>query len=274
MKYKLLIIGSSDLESIDGNNKDDYLINLEKDVLESRIINHKYIPGINRKCKKCKLTHYEHKIGYQIIPTNPKTVEYINPDGSSVNMKSHFSDFWKEKYEIFSKIKTIHNKNFKNLEIIYDTLDPLYKKNKKYISKINKINTNIASNLGLKSIDIGRKHLYNNYLDKSNIKHTYDMIIVISAGPGWLITPKNINIIYKLLNNNGLLCHMHTKNIFKNKFEEKSNKMEFNSFLSMCIPPYKKELSNDDKKCIQNYNKMLLSNKFSYIDNGILMKRL
>jgi len=275
MKFNILIIGSSDLESIDKSDVNNTIINTEKDVLESKLPCENFILGQNKKCKTCNLINYEHKIGYQALPLKPTDIKYTNPDGSVIMFKTHFSDFWKEKYEIFSKIKSMINDKqlVKDFEIIYETADPLYKFNKKYIPVINKINNNISKKLGFKSIKPGKTHLYNNILSKLNINNKYDMILVLSAGPGWLITPKNVKIIYNLLNENGLLCHMYNKSFYKNKFEADIQKMEFNSFLSMCIPQYKNELSDDDKKCIQNYSKMLLSNKFSYFDNGILKKR-
>lgn len=272
MKFNVLIIGSSDLESIDETDN-NFFINIEKDVLESKLPCKKFIIKTNNKCKTCNLTKYEHEIGYQVIPTNPKKLKFTNTDGSFVNFTSEYSDFWREKFEIFSKIKSLLDTNIKEVEVVYETVDPLYKSNKKYIPIINKINNNISKKLGFKSINVGKNHLYNNVLSKANITNKYDMIIVVSAGPGWLLTPKNVNIMYNLLNENGLLCHMYNKSFYKNKFESEIGKLEFNSFLSMCIPQYKNELTNDDKKCIKNYSKMLLSNKFSYLDNGILKKR-
>ena len=138
--------------------------------------------------------------------------------------------------------------------ISYQTLDPLYKKNSAYSSTINKINNKINKKLGF--------------------KEKYNMIIIINGGIGDLITPDNMDIIYNMLKVNGFFAHIYNslweKAIYKTELDME---LEFNTPLSVCIPLIKNTISTQDKECIKNYSKMLLDNKFSYLENGIYLKR-
>ena len=262
ININILIIASSDLESLEWQTP----FNLWKDIKNLPCDN--YL-GYGKKCKRCSYTKYEHKIGYPVTPLNPTVTEEIKIGDKTIKLGSDFSDFWRGKYLIFEKIKNMATKKQqKNLVITYETLDPLYKMNKKYLPIINKINTRIAQKLKIKDIRPGKKHIYPMYLDKLKTNKQYNMIIVLSGGFGWLFTPRNLNIIHKLLHQGGLLGHMYNKRI-PTRY---SSEFEFNSPISMCAGVYLDKLSADQKKCITNYSKMFLSNKFRYLECGIYIK--
>ena len=268
-QFNILILASSDLESVD----EPVSVNLKSDIEDINLPCDKF-KGKGKICTTCKYSKYEHLIGY---PLNPQNRSKIKIDNQFTSL-SEYSDFWKTKHLIFSKIKEwIPKEKLKDSTIIYQTMDPLYKLNKSYLTTINKINKNLTKKLGYKEIKIGRPHHYSNYLHEiynSKLNEKYNMIVIINGGIGELITPENIEIIYKMLKKNGFLSHIYNslwkKAIFKNELEMD---LEFNSPISVCIPFIKNSLSKKDKKCIKNYSKMLLDNKFSYIDNGIYLKR-
>jgi len=100
------------------------------------------------------------------------------------------------------------------------------------------------------------------------------MIIIINGGIGDIITPKNMDIIYNMLKANGFFAHIYNA-LWKQAINktELDMELEFNTPLSVCIPFFQNTMSAKEKLCIKNYSKMLLDNKFSYLENGIYLKR-
>ena len=149
----LLIVASGDMDG-----SDDYY-NLPSDVIniefpcskyDGKMIEEKEMTTIKSpRCKKCHYTEVEHKYGYPLYPLHPVKVIIgkIADTGKPFYSYYEFSDFWRNKYIIFERIKFIFGDN---ININYNTITPTYINNLEYLPTINKINTIISNKLKLK----------------------------------------------------------------------------------------------------------------------------
>jgi hypothetical protein len=259
----ILFIGSSDME-VSSND----LINNYDRLIKNYIFPCKSIKLKNGKCINCKLSAYEHKIGYSINEKHYYTVDEIITqlnEGKNVG----FSDLWKSKYVIFKKIRELllgkskQTKKLKTINIEYDTVDPLFQYNNKLLPIIEKINNDLALKFGFNSIKPSVKHVYSKTLLGAKLDKQYDLIFLMNAGVGWLYTPKNIAKIYKHLNNGGLLCNMYSN------LRRKELDLDFVDFLAVC----KSVLLDTDKTSIINYAKFMVKYQYlKFLDNGIYCK--
>ena len=275
-KLNVLIIGSSDTQSLDNSYSDsgEYTINEESDVLKTKIPCAKFV-GRGKRCSRCNLIPHEHMVGYQMVVHPPHTRTYTTSEGDVFDgINNSYSDFWREKFFVFQKIKTHianHGVNAKEFAIQYETVDPLYKNNKKYFPIIDKINDSVAKRLGFNSIT--RKRHYKTILNDTFKKNHYNFVFIISAGLGIMHEPKNIKIIYNILKQYGCLLHLaefegRTKDNLENKH---INKLFFTPMNGMCMNRLVPHLYK--KKCNEDFIKMLAKYNFTYYPDNILIKK-
>ena len=276
-KLNVLIIGSSDTQALDNSYSDsgEYTINEESDVLKTKIPCAKFV-GRGKRCSRCNLIPHEHMVGYQMVVHPPHTHTYTTSEGDVYDgINNSYSDFWREKFFVFQKIKTHitnHGGNAKEFAIQYETVDPLYKNNKKYFSIIDKINDSVAKRLGFNSIT--RKRHYKTILNDTFKKNHYTFVFVISAGLGIMHEPKNIKIIYNILNQGGCLLHLSQLAAIRDKYDFENKyigKLHFTPMNGMCVS----QLFDTSirKKCNEDFIKMLAKYNFTYYPDNILIKK-
>lgn len=296
---KILIIGSSDLESKDYafNNKDNLTINRESDVLNAKFPCNEFIPKTTNSdktnsknsnsekkiCKTCHLDFLSHEVGYEFTPHN--LTNFTIQDGQLVKTDlpenkldvithAEFSDFWREKKQICAKLIAFKNytpEQLKNVNIIYETCDPMYNYNPAFLPKLTEINASIARNIGVKSISPGKNHLYNVPLSKIPLTRRtkyYDMIVDCNTGFLWLLKPSNIKLIFRMLKKGGAFGHMYSS---LNKIN--AGRLVFNDFLSSVLTfRSNKKLNPEQLIALNHYNHLLVSYPVAYRDEGILVK--
>jgi hypothetical protein len=279
----LLIVASSDMDGTDDN------FNLPNDVLnitfpcdkyKGKTLNlcEKYQEQTNKspRCSKCHYTKVEHNYGYPLYPLHPIKTQIGVYDksmgklaGKPIYGKVEYSDLWMNKTLIFERIKFIYGDN---ININYHTITPTYKNDLTYLPTINKINTIIENNLKLKGkITYQEPYHFSCMLDKlynqEGYKNTlYDCIFVVSGNLGWLYTPENFKIMTKLLQKDITKPAVIGNLMNKPKIEKPEYFGQFkfmnpiNSMLkNRDVLLYSKQ---DINKCIRNYTKILLGNKF------------
>ena len=149
----LLIVASSDMDGTNDN------FNLQSDVINIKfpcstydgkmIKENKTTTTKSPRCKKCHYTDVEHKYGYPLFPLNPVKViagEMVDTKEPYYSL-SEFSDFWKNKYIIFERIKFMFGDN---ININYNTITDNYVNNLEYLPTIDKLNNIISNKLKLK----------------------------------------------------------------------------------------------------------------------------
>ena len=269
----LLIVASSDMDGTD----DDF--NLPSDVINIEVPCSKYDGKIIKenematnkspKCKKCHYTQVEHKYGYPLFPLHPvKLIAGEMADtGKPVYEKSKYSDFWKNKYVIFERIKFMFGDD---ININYNSIVPTYVNNLEYLPTIDKINNIICNKLKLKGT-IRYKKPYNFscmldeiYKQKDYKDSKYDCIFVVSGGLGWLYTPDNFKVMTNLLHDKSQLAiigNLWNTPIFD--YVEYFGKLKFMNPINSCLYDNSyayasNEIKKDIKKCISEYTKILL----------------
>jgi len=269
----LLIVASSDMDGTD----DDF--NLPSDVINIEFPCSKYDGKIIKenematnkspKCKKCHYTQVEHKYGYPLFPLHPvKLIAGEMADtGKPVYEKSKYSDFWKNKYVIFERIKFMFGDD---ININYNSIVPTYVNNLEYLPTIDKINNIICNKLKLKgTITYKKPYNFSCMLDEiynqKDYKDTkYDCIFVVSGGLGWLYTPDNFKVMTNLLRDKSkmaIIGNLWNTPIFD--YAEYFGKFKFMNPINSCLYDNSyiyasNEIKKDIKKCISDYTKILL----------------
>ena len=251
----VLIIGSSDMDG----KKDNF--NYVKNVLNIPFPCNLFKRGEDKqKCKNCNYTKIEHKYKYPIFPLDPvKYKIYVN--NKEIIINSEYSEFWKNKYPIYERLKLIYGEN---ININYHTLTPNYITNTKYLPTINKINTIIKDELNIKgSINYKKPYhfsclLADIYKQKKYNNTKYDSIFVVGAGLGWLYSPNNFKVMTKLLKDNDNIPKVIGNLWYKSLLTQKIDfieQMVFMNPIKQCTDPI---LIN--KKCIKDYSNILINN--------------
>lgn len=272
----LLIVASGDMDG-----SDDYY-NLPSDVIniefpcskyDGKMIEEKEMTTIKSpRCKKCHYTEVEHKYGYPLYPLHPVKVIIgkIADTGKPFYSYYEFSDFWRNKYIIFERIKFIFGDN---ITINYNTITPTYINNLEYLPTINKINTIISNKLKLKgTITYKKPYHFSCMLDEiykqKEYKDTkYDCIFVVSGGLGWLYTPENFKIMTNLLRDKSKIAIIgNLWNTPSLECPEYEGKFKFMNPINSCLKD--DSISIYDRKnvnkCITDYTNILLhNNKFN-----------
>lgn len=269
----LLIVASSDMDGTD----DDF--NLPSDVIHIKFPCSKYDGKIIKanemathkspRCKKCHYTQVEHKYGYPLFPLHPvKLVAGEMADtGKPVYENSKYSDFWKNKYVIFERIKSMFGDD---ININYNSIVPTYANNLEYLPTIDKINNIICDKLKLKgTITYKKPYNFSCMLDEiykqKDYKDTkYDCIFVVSGGLGWLYTPDNFKVMTNLLRDKSkiaIIGNLWNTPIFD--YAEYFGKFKFMNPINSCLYDNSyayasDEIKKDIKKCISDYTKILL----------------
>ena len=274
----LLIVASSDMAGTDDNfNLPSDVINIEfpcskydgKMIKENEIATNK-----SPKCKKCHYTQVEHKYGYPLFPLHPvKLIAgfYAKSMGKLADKPvyeySKYSDFWKNKYVIFERIKYIFGDD---ININYNSLVPTYSNNLEYLPTIDKINNIICNKLKLKgTISYKKPYNFSCMLDEiykqKDYKDTkYDCIFVVSGGLGWLYTPDNFKVMTNLLHDKSKMAIIG--NLWNTpilEYAEYFGKFKFMNPINSCLYDNtyayaSDEIKKDIKKCITDYTNILL----------------
>lgn len=274
----LLIVASSDMDGTDDNfNSPTDVINIEfpcskydgKMIKENEMATNK-----SPKCKKCHYTQVEHKYGYPLFPLHPvkliagfysKSMGKLA--GKPVYEYSKYSDFWKNKYVIFERIKFMFGND---ININYNSIVPTYSNNLEYLPTIDKINNIICNKLKLKgTISYKKPYNFSCMLDEiykqKDYKDTkYDCIFVVSGGLGWLYTPDNFKVMTNLLHDKSKMAIIG--NLWNTpilEYTEYFGKFKFMNPINSCLYDNtyayaSDEIKKDIKKCITDYTKILL----------------
>jgi hypothetical protein len=269
----VLIIASSDMDG----SEDGY--NIPSTVIDIPFPCAKYTGKPNKveytdfkttpRCNKCKYTEIEHKYKYPLKPLNPINLYRGEQFGKPFYMDCEYSDLWHSKQMLFEGVKNLFGTD---ININYHTCNPLYKNNLDFLPTINKINSIVSKNIGIKG-KIQHTAPYNFQCDIDKIKShpdynnfEYDFITIVSGGLGWIYQSKNFKVVESLLPKDktkmGIVAHFF--NIPMIEKPEYSNKFKFinpiNSVLANeGVNIYSKRDIND---CIKNYTNILLGNKF------------
>lgn len=270
MKHiNLLIIASSDMDG----TLDNY--NLPSDVINVAFPCSKYDGKTTKnkflRCKKCNYTELEHNNGYPLFPLHPTKSIIGNFLGTSdkVYGYSEYSDFWKNKYVVFERIKIMFGNN---ISINYQTITPNYVNNLEYLPVINKINNIVSKKLKLKGRITYKKpyhyscdldEIYNEPSYKDTKASKYDCIFVVGGGIGWLYTPENFKIMTNLLSDKSKVAIIGNL-WYKPELEypEYHGRYKFMNPINSCLNNNSIQLNNNIsiKECIRNYTDILLNN--------------
>ena len=268
----LLIVASGDMDGTDDNhNLPSDVINIEFPCskYDGKMLKEKEMAAQKSpRCKKCHYTEVEHKYGYPLFPLHPikSIIGEIAATGKPFYSYSEYSDFWKNKYVIFERIKLMFGDD---ININYNTITPAYKNDLTYLATINKINNIISNKLKLKgTITYKNPYHFSCMLDEiykqKDYKDTkYDCIFVVSGGLGWLYTPENFKIMTKLLRDKSKMAIIgnlwYTPSL---EYPEYTGKFKFMNPINSClkdntVTSYDKK---DVNKCITDYTNILLDN--------------
>jgi hypothetical protein len=271
----LLIVASSDMDGSDEN------LNIPANIIDTdfpcskfngkMIKEHVTATSQSPRCKKCHYTEVEHKYGYPLFPLHPVKLKVgeMADTGKPYYANSSYSDFWRNKYVIFERIKYLFGDN---ININYHTITPSYTTNLTYLPTIQKINDHISSKLKLNGTISYKKPYHfscmlNEIYKQKDYAHTkYDCIFVVSGGLGWLYTPDNFKVMTNLLRSNVKIATIgNLWYIPSFEYPEYFGKFKFMNPMNACLNDntYANadiEMKKDIKKCINDYSKILLRN--------------